>query len=549
MTIVDVIVRATLVVAAALVASAVLRGSSAAVRHAVLATSCYLALLIVPLTLAVPKWTIALPLPAVRQTLSADVSRTDHAQHALQSRVQPDAVVDATDPAASGPGPGARLLRAAGIASITGSALAFGWLLVGLGRLVRTTHRAAPITTGHWPRLSEEVAGALGITTDIRLVEVPLSSAPATWGIRTPHVLLPKGASAWTEARARIVLRHELSHISRGDWLAQMAAQVLAAAFWFNPLFWLASARLRRESERACDDAVLASGTTAADYAAHLVDIARQCRAGALAELPALAIAHPAGLEGRITAMLDPRLDRRPVSRRRAVAIATVLVLLAAPAVGLRLSAQPRPTVLTGSVYDITGAVLPQVGLTLRDSQGATFETSTDASGRFEFTQVVAGTYTIEAKLAGFKPLTHEFALKDARDWDRAITLQVGTLQETISVRERRTATAKPTTRTNAEPVRIGGNIRVPRKLRDVRPVYPPAMRDAGQEGVVPIEALIGVDGRVASVRVVSAQVHPDFAVAAVDAVRQWQFSPTLLNGTAVEVVMTVTVNFNLSEG
>jgi len=60
--------------------------------------------------------------------------------------------------------------------------------------------------------------------------------------------------------------------------------------------------------------------------------------------------------------------------------------------------------------------------------------------------------------------------------------------------------------------------------------------------------AVIGTDGAVASVRVVSAQVHPDFAIAAVDAVRQWRFTPTLLNGTPVEIVMTVTVQFSLSE-
>ena len=94
----------------------------------------------------------------------------------------------------------------------------------------------------------------------------------------------------------------------------------------------------------------------------------------------------------------------------------------------------------------------------------------------------------------------------------------------------------------------MGGNLRPPLKTLDVKPVYPPSMRDAGLEGVVPIDAVIGTDGLVTSVRVVSAQVHPAFAIAAVDAVRQWRFTPTLLNVDAVEVVMTVSVEFNLSE-
>jgi protein TonB len=73
-------------------------------------------------------------------------------------------------------------------------------------------------------------------------------------------------------------------------------------------------------------------------------------------------------------------------------------------------------------------------------------------------------------------------------------------------------------------------------------------MREAGLEGHVPLEAFIAADGTVASVRVLSAQVHPDFARAAEDAVRRWAFTPTLLNGTAVEVRMEVSVQFSLRD-
>jgi TonB family protein len=148
--------------------------------------------------------------------------------------------------------------------------------------------------------------------------------------------------------------------------------------------------------------------------------------------------------------------------------------------------------------------------------------------------------------LPGFRPLYQEVELAHARDWDRAITLQVGELSETVSVSERRVAPS-------AEPegprrVRVGGNIRAPRKVHNVFPVYPPAMRDAGREGVVPVEAVIGVDGLVHSSRVLSSQVHPEFATAALDAVRQWRFGPTLLNGDPVEVRITVSVEFSLRD-
>src|SRR5262249_761719 len=130
--------------------------------------------------------------------------------------------------------------------------------------------------------------------------------------------------------------------------------------------------------------------------------------------------------------------------------------------------------------------------------------------------------------------------------WNQPITLQVGTLQETISVTTQRPS--RPAGDGTSAVVRMGGNLKAPTKLRDVRPIYPPPMRDAGLEGLVPIEAVIDRDGLVTTVRLVSALVHPELAKAASDAVKQWRFSPTLLNGEAVEVVMTVQVRFSLTD-
>lgn len=143
-------------------------------------------------------------------------------------------------------------------------------------------------------------------------------------------------------------------------------------------------------------------------------------------------------------------------------------------------------------------------------------------------------------------PLAQEVTLENPRQWDRSLTLQVGNIQESIAVRDQRPS-GTPASADRA-PIRIGGNIRPPRKLVDVRPVYPQAMREAGLEGVVSLSALIGTDGLVHSVRVNGAQVHPDLAKSAAEAVRQWQFSPTLLNGEAVEVLMNVTVGFSLQD-
>jgi protein TonB len=93
-------------------------------------------------------------------------------------------------------------------------------------------------------------------------------------------------------------------------------------------------------------------------------------------------------------------------------------------------------------------------------------------------------------------------------------------------------------------PVRVGGNIKPPTKTRDVKPIYPPIAQSARVQGVVIIEATIGADGRVQQAKVLRGQ--PLLDQAALDAVKQWQFSPTLLNNVPVPVIMTVTVNFTL---
>ena len=246
--------------------------------------------------------------------------------------------------------------------------------------------------------------------------------------------------------------------------------------------------------------------------------------------------------------MLNHGLDRRSPSRQ-AAALALVLLLGVAAAAAVVRAAQTTPLPLAGSIYDTSGGVLPQVALKLEDAQKATWAATTDASGRFAFPAVAPGRYVLEASLPGFRSLRHLFELRNARDWDRAITMQVGELQETVTVSAARLPTVRPTPGATApQRLKVGGNIRAPRKLLDVRPVYPDSMREAGREGVVPVEALIGLDGSVVSVRVLTAQVHPDVAVAAAEAVRQWRFDPTLLNGRPVEVAMTVSVEFKLAE-
>ena len=91
-------------------------------------------------------------------------------------------------------------------------------------------------------------------------------------------------------------------------------------------------------------------------------------------------------------------------------------------------------------------------------------------------------------------------------------------------------------------PVRVGGNIRQPAKIADAAPVLPEAARQAGIRGVVILEITIGTDGAIKDAKVLRS--IPLLDQAALDTVRQWRYEPTLLSGTPVPVIMTVTVNF-----
>ena len=95
--------------------------------------------------------------------------------------------------------------------------------------------------------------------------------------------------------------------------------------------------------------------------------------------------------------------------------------------------------------------------------------------------------------------------------------------------------------------MRVGEGIRAPTQIRKVQPIYPPIAQAARVQGIVILEATIGVDGRVADARILRSV--PLLDQAAIDAVRQWEYSPTLLNGKPVPVVMTVTQTFNLDSG
>ncbi len=93
--------------------------------------------------------------------------------------------------------------------------------------------------------------------------------------------------------------------------------------------------------------------------------------------------------------------------------------------------------------------------------------------------------------------------------------------------------------------IRVGGAVQKARLLRQVQPQYPPLARQARIQGTVKLTAVIAKDGTIQELKVLNG--HPLLIPAALQAVKQWRYKPTLLNGQAVEVVTQIDVNFTLS--
>ena len=546
MVLLELTVKTSLILAIGLFAAVALHRRSAAVRHWILAAALTCAAATPLLGLVTPSWTLpafAAPRGVVEPLVGVSM------------RVVPPPGA-AIAPASPVPVPQSATTADRIAGSIVpiwaiGAALNLAMLLVGMWRLTRLRSARVPGSGTTISESLQETSKAFGLLRSVTIVRSERDAVLVTWGVLRPKVVLPVDADAWARERVDVVLAHELAHIARGDWLIQTVAEVCKAVYWFNPLFWIACARLRHESERACDDAVMNLGITSHVYASELLQLARSFGRRRQAWLPAPAMAaRPSNLERRVRAMLNARLDRGPITRGGRWAAALIALAITLP---IATFAQGGFATFSGTVIDPQDRMLPSATITVTDAQRSVkHEMKTDRNGRFELVGLPAAEYTYEVKLPGFRNLTDSVAI-NGQPVERTLRMQVGQLQETIRVvsddgaittaRQAGTAYAKPPNPVCAPGTTngVGGNIRPPRKVKDVRPGYP------GVDGDVELAATIGTDGSVVEVQLVKAD-RPELGPAAIDAVRQWEFTSTLLNCVPIEVQMNVSVSFRRNQ-
>ena len=161
---------------------------------------------------------------------------------------------------------------------------------------------------------------------ELPVIESARIHTPLLWGVTNTQILVPAGWEARSSEERALVLAHEAAHAGRRDPLFQLLAQLASAIYWFHPLIWIAVARLRRESEMACDDAVLRSGALASSYAGLLLGAASSFELNAAVAPVTLAMARPSQIQTRIRSVLETGVGRGPLGRRGA-ALAVVLLL------------------------------------------------------------------------------------------------------------------------------------------------------------------------------------------------------------------------------
>jgi TonB family protein len=539
-------VKISIILLVALALCALLRRRSAAVRHWLLTAAIACAAATPLLERVLPSWPVQVGAPAILQRVGAareDPSASSTANGSMRAGENGRPVLDGARSRASSD------WRAPGAVWWTwaaGTVVSLFVLLLGFARLASLTARAHHVVTGAWTQAAAEIAGEYGLTQSITVLCGSHPGVLVTWGLLRPKIMIPPAALAWDDARVRIVLRHELAHIARRDWAAQLTAEIVRCVYWFNPLTWIACRRLRDESEHAADDAVLLRGVEASEYAAHLLDLARSMTHHRRAWAAAPAVARPSSLERRITAMLNRHLDRRPISWTARLTCGALVISLTALVASL-VFAQGGSARFSGSVSDPTGAPLPDVTVSLtHSSSGVTHAAPTDPAGTFLFATLPPGEYRLEARAMGFAPIKETMMFAPGDSTQREFRLNIGSIEETINIGEPppapRPARAKTDVAGILERFR-GQRLQPPIKLNHVAPTYPPALQDAGVGGQVVLMGRIAADGSVTGIEVVT-PAHQDLVNAAIAAARQWRFEPTRLWGSPVEVSMKMTFNF-----
>lgn len=381
---------------------------------------------------------------------------------------------------------------------VTGVAGRLLWLTLGMARLHRLRARGRAF--------AHPCAGSV----DVRVSgEV---SSPVTFGGARPVILLPEALAAAGGPQLEAALAHESVHVRRRDWLFALGEEILRALLWFHPAIWWALAQIHLAREQAVDAESVAVTRSREQYLQALLAIAKSRLDPDLA---------PA----------TPFLTRRHL-RQRVEALLNEVVMPKQQLI-FRFAASCAAVALAGSV------AVRALPLEARAQESR--QEQTQSTGQDQERKSARGGSGENRKAAPSKSTRGTDSAKKQEPAQQ----ETPAAPPTVRPQNDPSLRAEDSTRQPTQ-IRVAGAVQQRNLLEKQPPVYPPEAKQAHIQGLVRLNVTIGRDGRVQNIELESG--HPLLAEAAIDAVRQWVYRPTLLNGEPIEVLSQVDVNFTLRE-
>jgi TonB family protein len=454
--------------------------------------------------------------------------------------------------------------RVGAIVIVTGIVVRLAWIALGIFRLHRMRTRAREEAAGF-----DDLAQAIGVTAPI-LWSGDVSH-PVTFGAWRPVVLLPMALKSVDVLARRAVVAHELHHVKRRDWLWVLGEEVVRSLLWFHPAVWWLISRVQLARETVVDELSI------------LTTNARRAYLDTL-----LAFADDTGLSPAFSARRH--LFHRVMLLSKEGGMSSIRIVASSCVLAVALAAGSWSAVYAFPLHAAWQQPPPPPPPPPRDplSPAAYHRLAVQYLEKVFGDTSLADDQKLEAILKGIAAEDRALELNveyvDAIVFKSVLLRMQANLTSDTTERDRLLAQANelrmkaialrpppppppppplpragrdemvfvPAPSTPAEferhtsppnAIRVGAGIKQPTKIRDVKPVYPPIAQQAGVSGVVIVEVVIDTDGNVAEGRILRS--IPLLDQAALDAVKQWRFVPTQLNGTTVPVIMTVAVNFS----
>jgi TonB family protein len=524
-------IKASIIPAIAYVLTFLMRRRPAAEHHIVWVAAIFSSALLPVLSLVMPSWQpafaarFASSLPRVLSRTDVDAGGTHGTRVVFQAQsIQTTA---------------GTLERALPFLWLAGAIVCLLFIARALAGRAWIRSRSVDCGNGRIQAMLSKVGIELRCRRTVRIEQSIDECTPMTWGAFRPCVLLPRSAEHWPDSRIRVVLAHELAHVQRMDWLVQTVVQAVCVLYWFNPLFWMAANRMHRESERACDDAVLRLGVDARDYATHLLEIARafcQPKAGL-----ALAMARQSSLEKRFAALLRLKMNREAIGFRKITFVAVAALCVVIPLAALQLSGAASAANRSGFAAPMvdqytTPPLYSDEARTLRIEGKVVLEVIVGVDGKPRELHVIRG--------LGFG--LDQNALVAVRDWHFVPAMRNGIPVESpvrVDVEFSLKTAELNESIANDMATRIGPGVTPPQVVYRSDPIYPANAPGIRTRGDVVLDAIIPEDGISRVIRVIRS-LNWQFDESAINALKQWRFSPAMKDGTPVKVRMNVAVEF-----